>query len=415
MIGLAELSASSQSRAISVFEDRLILSAQPPITEATLTEIEAVCAGPIPPELKDLWRVSFGGRIDYDLSLSLDGMDLPFSFTEIYYPESGTLLDFWDRIAEEQAARGGEDSAAPLDYLPFGGFEQHEVLYVCVKPGSDYGSVFASMDATPWTGALGLKESAAAKVTSDLRALFRKLALHTDPFAPDADPLTAGSDMVAEIEAFAQSEPQRASALRDLVRASVLDWRGALQTGEVVQNPSLQSLALEQCAAGGDLLGLQRLASLGCDLRQRLSGSGNALDHAMARGQTEAARWLMARGLDVSTALINGAGFASAEITRELLRRGAHVNVTAIAQAASKGQKDSARLMADVAFEKSLASVQEAIDTLDRWAEGKESTSARIEAGEMLSNQSAEEIARQGRDLRTIQAYCVRLLGRRRR
>lgn len=74
---------------IAVFEDRLILEAQPPIKDAALEKIAATCAGPLPDELVALWRTCFGGRLAYDLRATFNGIEASVSFTELFYPKSG--------------------------------------------------------------------------------------------------------------------------------------------------------------------------------------------------------------------------------------------------------------------------------------------------------------------------------------
>ena len=54
---------------LAIFEDRLILDAQPPIDNETIHKIEQHLSGPIPEELLELWKVSFGGELDYNCTL----------------------------------------------------------------------------------------------------------------------------------------------------------------------------------------------------------------------------------------------------------------------------------------------------------------------------------------------------------
>jgi hypothetical protein len=134
---------------VAIFEDRLILQARQPIKPEEREAIEQRCAGPIPAGLDQLWNVSFGGQIDYGLSVDFDGIIHEFSFAEIFYPGSDHYHDLFgwidheEQSAVEAAAREGKIWQGKLDYLPFGGFEYLERLYVCVRPGPDYGAVFA--------------------------------------------------------------------------------------------------------------------------------------------------------------------------------------------------------------------------------------------------------------------------------
>ena len=109
-----DMRATARAAGIAIFEDRLILEAQPPIDDATLAKIEQHCAGPVPEGLKALWAVSFGGRLDYDLRFEFEGESASFSFSEIFYPNSGAACDLWGWIAHEEE-RASENEDEPVD------------------------------------------------------------------------------------------------------------------------------------------------------------------------------------------------------------------------------------------------------------------------------------------------------------
>ncbi|WP_252406521.1 hypothetical protein, partial [Acinetobacter pittii] len=79
----------------------------------------------------------------YDLEVDYDGHRHPFSFSELFYPDSDGYHDLWGwieherELAAEAAAEEGRDWNGKLAYLPFGGFEYLERLYVCVEPGPE--------------------------------------------------------------------------------------------------------------------------------------------------------------------------------------------------------------------------------------------------------------------------------------
>ena len=407
-----DMRATARAAGIAIFEDRLILEAQPPIDDATLARIEQHCAGPVPEGLKALWAVSFGGRLDYYLRIQFEDESAGFSFREIFYPDSATACDLWGWIAhEEEGASANEDE--PLDrrlhLLPFGGLEHFERLYVCVAPGQEYGKVYAWMQGMPESWPLGLHSDSIAMVADDVPSLFRQLMLVADPFAPGIEPYRTYVRMTEAIGAVAQADPQTAEALTTLVKATVQDWRAAVESGEISRSRDLQVLALENAAAEGNLALIMQLAGQGCDLKQRLGGGGNLLDHAMARGNLEIAHWLIGKGLDVRSALVNGAGHASPDIARVLLARGADVSAAAVANAASEGLKDTARLIADAVAGHGMSALRETIDTLDRRAESAETIADRVESGETYSDLTFEQHREKAANLRTIQAYCVRL------
>src|SRR5690606_23676837 len=102
------------------------------------------------PDLEALWLTSFGGELAYALFGRFEGVDepLPFSFRELFYPGSDHYhdLDGWMdhelELAQEAAEDKGEAIPDKLAYLPIGGFEYLERIYVKLDPAEEYGSVW---------------------------------------------------------------------------------------------------------------------------------------------------------------------------------------------------------------------------------------------------------------------------------
>jgi len=318
---------AARTHGIALFEERLILQSQPPITEAAVAKIQSRCVGPIPEGMLALWRVSFGGALDYDLSIQFGEHIAPFSFTELFYPDSDGYRDLWGWIEEELAEQAAHDVGKPpcgrLGYLPFGGFEHLCRLYVCVQPGPNYGAVFAWTQGMPPGWTLSLHGDAVARVTDDVPSLFRQLDLEQDPFAADEDSEVSGHWMAETISDVRVGDPALADSLAKMVRDAVLDWRAALEAGDIASRARLRRVALEQAATAGDVALMIRLATAGCDLDELLRGGGSMLDHALVQGRIDAAAWLIGQGVDVSRAVTNGASQASPEMIRDLLERGA--------------------------------------------------------------------------------------------
>ncbi|WP_433461793.1 hypothetical protein [Spirillospora sp. CA-128828] len=124
---------------MAVFAGRLVLDAQPPIDDAVLGPVAERCAGPLPGPLIALWRTAFGGRLDYDLRIDLDGQDVPLSFAELFYPGSGGYHDLWGWIDHEceLAEESWPDWSGQLIHLPIGGFEYLERVYVDTAAGPE--------------------------------------------------------------------------------------------------------------------------------------------------------------------------------------------------------------------------------------------------------------------------------------
>src|SRR5687768_5187659 len=86
---------------IAIFRGKVILEAQPPITDAQLAEIEERLTGPVPEGLRELWRTAFGGSLDYDLDVSFGEHRYETSFRELFYPESDGYHDLFGWMDHE--------------------------------------------------------------------------------------------------------------------------------------------------------------------------------------------------------------------------------------------------------------------------------------------------------------------------
>ncbi len=402
---------------VAVFEDRLILEARPPITDAEIAAVEARCEGPIPPGLLALWKLSFGGRLDYSLSVTFGDFVHSCSFTELFYPGSDGYNDLWGWIereaemAEEAADERGETWSGKLPYLPFGGFEYLERLYVCTRPGPDYGSVIVYAQGLPPAWTLRLHESSVARIADDVPALFRMLDLEKDPATLGPKDYDAGQEMWRAVEDIAQTDPVEGERLKALARSATVDWRAALDMGRLAVVPRARRLALQAASAAGDIPLFQRLVAAGCDLNEAFGGGGNSLDHALVHGQIEAARWLAAQGVDVTNAATNGVSQTPSDLLADFLARGATPSGIAAATAARANRLDNAVLITEALAEDDPESVRELIPTLARWADDSENSASRIEAGTLGSNKDASDYRAEAQRLRTLREHCIARVG----
>lgn len=93
---------------LAVFDGCVVYDAQPPVSAEHVQRLAEGLAGPIPEDLLRLWRTCFGGRLGYDLEVDYDGHRHPFSFSELFYPDSDGYHDLWgwiDRPLLLEAAR----------------------------------------------------------------------------------------------------------------------------------------------------------------------------------------------------------------------------------------------------------------------------------------------------------------------
>ncbi|AKJ04967.1 Ankyrin repeat protein [Archangium gephyra] len=376
---------------IAVFEDRLILDAQPPVEDKVLIELAKHCAGPLPEALLALWRTAFGGHLSYDLRARFGEHESSLSFRELFFPENGGYRDLWgwieheESLARDAAKERGEAWPGVLKALPFGGFEYLERLYAIVTPGREHGSVHVWSEGLPPGWVFHLNEDSVTRLANDVRELFRMLVLEEDPFESDGN--ATGVEMLEALDELAELGTAGRTAsekLAQLVRASILDWRAAVADGSIEERPLLRRLALERAARTDDVELLTRLDSLGCNLFEKLRGNAGVLEHALAARALKVARVLLDRGAPAVGALRHGAHAVDPELARELLKRGATVDEGVIMAALNAGHVDTALVLVDAlghtprSLGLAVCARQAALD-LDQSAK-------RIEAGTLVSN-----------------------------
>jgi hypothetical protein len=327
---------------IAVWAGRLVLDAQSPVDDETLAAVAERCAGPLPAPLVDLWRVTFGGRLDYQL-------DSPVSLAELFYPDSDGYRDLWGWIDHETelAAEHQPDWPGRLTHLPIGGFEYLDRVYLQTAAGPGHGGVVYWQQGLPPGWEL-TADDRAGLLADSLTSLFDRLALEQDPW--EVDEADTGDAMRDAIDSLAESsDPHARSAagkLRRMVRDTVLDWRGALQAGTLVAQRRLRRLALDHAASAGDLVLLDRLVALGCDPAEEVRNGLTPIDLALLAGATGTARHLLAKGVPVANALRVGAHAVDLPLARDLLDRGAAVDASAVQRATGNPDAAVVRLLA---------------------------------------------------------------------
>jgi hypothetical protein len=394
----AENSALRDAR-VAVFRGVVILDAQPPIEPSVLAKVQKRVSGPIPSELINLWRVAFGGRLNYDLRVTFPGAhQVSLSFTELFFPGSDGYRDLcgWidheQELARESARGAGKKWSGALSVLPFGGFEHLERLYVLVPPDAEAGAVVAWRQGLPPAWLFSHHDDRIGMIARGVNELFEKLNLERDPWSANADTPPTGTETLEAIDALAKLGNAGRSAsdkLSSLVRSRIVDWQAAVRDGSVATRPLELALALERAAQNDDVALLSQLKTLGCDLASPVQGGTSALEHAFARGSLQAARFLIAAGLSVTQALRYGAHAVDLEFARELLEKGAEVDEYAVYGAVEAGNVAVATAMID-ARRLSLSSLQLAIKARQRAFDAAQ-TADRIEAGTLASNRSAQE------------------------
>jgi hypothetical protein len=174
---------------IVCFADRVIFDAQPPIDAAVLASVQERCAGPIPQPLIDLWSVTAGGLVDYDVTAFIGGADRSFSWVELFFRGAETYydLDGWIdhelELARQSALESGRATRDVVEWLPIGGFEYLDRAYVRVAQDANHGSVLVWMQGLPPTWEGYLHEDSAALFAPSLPDAFARFHLAEHPIS----------------------------------------------------------------------------------------------------------------------------------------------------------------------------------------------------------------------------------------
>jgi len=345
-----------RSHGIALFARRVIFDARPPMDEAQVAALQAQCAGPLPPELLSLWRLTAGGRIDYDLHLHMNGNEESVVWSELFYNGGDGPRDLQGWIdherqgAQEAAADSGEPWDGKLTLLPFGGFEDCDRVYAVVEPGPDYGHVLAWKQGLPAPWAHEMHEDGMTTVAPDLCAAFEALQLDEDPLAPAGDYFT-GQALLEYIDQRHQAHGLSLELMDRLIafyRRAMVDWRTPLAAGTLAQDAPLARVALRHAIATDDAELVGRLAAADVTLDGPLLGSAIATDLALSHGAHQAAEALVRAGAPVAHDALDYIDSAvSPELVGLLLERGAEPSATAIAECVACGAPAAARLIAE--------------------------------------------------------------------
>lgn len=341
---------------IVLFAERVIFDARPPMPFEQIAAVQALCAGPIPPELVALWQQTAGGRIDYDLHLRMNGNEEAVSWSELFwngsdgYHDLQGWIDHERQVAQEAAAAGDQPWDGKLTTLPFGGFEHSDRIYAVVEPGADYGHILAWKQGLPEAWAHALHEDGLTTVAHDLNAAFAVLHLDEDPLEPAGDYFT-GQALLEYLDERHGTHGLSLELMDKLVafyRRATVDWKTPLADGTLGQDGPLSRIALRHAVATDDAALVERLAAAGVALDGPLQGSAIATDLALSHGAHAAAAALVRAGAPVAPDALDYIDSAvSPELVELLLEHGAEPSATAVAECVACGAPAAARLIAD--------------------------------------------------------------------
>ncbi len=374
MTGLLQVDDRSRHcQATFLFANRIIFDAQPPMQEADIAAVQKVCAGAIPQRMLDLWRLSAGGSLEYDLSAEMAGNREAVSWTELFYNGSNHYRDLqgWIdhelELAEGVSERRGATWDGKLEVLPFGGFEYCDRIYVDVTTGSQNGGVLAWKEGLPPVWTHRLHEDAIADIGKDLDSAFAALTLDEDPIESPSEYYGAGRTFLDYVSAHI-ADQSLADKVIAFYRTAVVDWRTPMSDGSLRFKPGIAAKALVHAIRRDDAQLVNQLILAGVNLKKPLVGSAGPLEAALGYDSFNAAQALMAAGI-AADALSNIRAAVPLSVIENLLARGASPLIAAVVSCVSWGSEDAARLIArtyDARHSRSSSSVRDCKATADR-------------------------------------------------
>lgn len=348
--------ATLREHGIVLFADRVIFEAQPPMSADAIAAVQAQCAGPIPQALIALWQHTAGGRLDYDLTLEMNGNQEAISWSELFFNGSDGYRDLqgWieheQEIAEEAAIEAGHEAAGGLTHLPIGGFEYLDRVYVVVEAGAEHGQVVAWKQGLPPAWTHRLHEDGISPIASNLYDAFAALRLNEDPLAPSGD-YFSGQALIEHLDDRHEAHGLDLDLMDKLIafyRRAMVDWRAPLADGTLRHRPALAHVALHHAIATDDGELIAELAAAGVPFDGPLQGSAIATDVAIGHCAFAAAAALVRAGAPVAPdALANIDATVSPELTTALLTNGAEPSVAAMVKCVACGAPASARLIGE--------------------------------------------------------------------
>ncbi|MDN4586894.1 SMI1/KNR4 family protein [Xenophilus aerolatus] len=409
----ADERATLRAHGIVLFAQRVIFDAQPPMPQAQIDAVQALCAGPLPAGLLALWRETAGGQLDYDLRLRMGDNDEAISWSELFWNGSDGYHDLqgWIEheleLAGESAADDGVEWDGKLSYLPIGGFEYLDRIYVIVDalhPAN--GEVLAWKKGLPAAWQHRLHEDSLATLADSVEGAFAALHLDEDPLSPTGDHFS-GQALLEYLDERHESHGlalELSDKLVTFYRQAMRDWRGALQAGTLAEDAGLAHIGLRHAIHTDDAALVRALAGAGIGLDAPLQGSANAVDLAVGHGAWSAAAALLDAGAPVAADVLDSIDHALApELTARLLAAGAQPDADAMAQCVACGAPASARLIGE-ALRARGEDVPHAFDAARaRLLEDLEGSLAKVREGRLSHYLGAEGLMQRAEHLRAFE------------
>ncbi len=209
--------AQLREHGIALFARRVIFDARPPMTAAQVAALQALCAGPLPPELLSLWRLTAGGRIDYDLHLRMNGNEeagQSGASSSTTAARACTTCRAGSSHEREGARRKRPRTAATPGTAssrccPSAASRTATASTPWSSPAPTTATCWPGSRACRRAWAHEMHEDGMTTVAHDLRAAFEALQLDEDPLAPAGDYFTGQALLEYLDERHQDARPRR--------------------------------------------------------------------------------------------------------------------------------------------------------------------------------------------------------------
>lgn len=379
---------------ITIYRGKVILDAQPPISQPQLDEIQALLTDEIPEDLIELWKLSFGGRLDYDYDVVFGSHVFSASLKELFYTDSDHYRDIIGWTKDEMYNR------KKSQLLPFAGFEYLERAFI-ILDGEERGKILYWAQGLPPAWKTRLNEDSISITANSFSELFDQLYLSANPFAPESeDNYANGLEMAEMVEAISLEQPDLAKKLRTIIEENVFDWRTELSNankGDSFNDQQLRAmrLALVEAASKDDVEIVKLFRERKFPLDLTIRAESGLLPEAMRQGSFEVVAEVIKFNLDAgnSTIVYIDKG-ANPGLVDGLINRGMTFDIEAVINLAEHGEADSA---ASIVTQSALSTRLDIQTILDQATERKDMNQKRateVETGKLISSipSSAYEI-----------------------
>ena len=392
---------------IAVHRGKIILNAQPPITDAQVAEIAKFFGEPVPETLIELWNVAYGGELDYDLNVPLGEHAFSASFRELFYPGSNGYrgLVGWIEAEQEMAYEASlEDGSAPKDlrYFPFGGFEYLERFYVDTAADSIGTVMFWARGLPPaWKGRL--TEDTHATVCKDIPSLFDMMKLDVDPRTAEPKSYPSGLDTLEAIDRLRADSADLAARLEKLLFESIFDARGLVTENNFDDSPQLVEagrLGWITAAQENDEGLADALLAHNYPTDRVIRKRATPLTYAIASGATAVANRLLDSGRPLGTGVVIFVKGADVELIDRLVSADVAFDDGSVVSAAKAGDVDVAVAIANNA--RRSGEWKDIKTLLLERATRERDTANKLEAKEMGSYATADEHRAMAEGLETV-------------